>query len=397
MGIAPERFETPDAIPEAFHCGICLEVLCDPWAVCVEAEHVFCKECCESHFAEQQRQANAEMNAGREPKSFDCAICKNSGAGHYSRRHYRAAKFAGRLVGQLRVLCPNQKLGCTWIGELSNENGHLIGCDYRVVSCPNQCGEDVRYHLLREHRFHDCEEQKMSCPRGKKDCTYRRYERYDHFRDCQFWKCRVNKDCPTVGSYAMITLHEPYCLKIHESLVRAQSNTGLVDLEAEVIELRKELEEVDHDFGSYYKKMEGEVWKLRDDLKDREQELEEIKDESGWEYDNEMVDLIHLPSDIYDALSAEASRTGEIGRLNVRIAELESQVELLRDIKGLKEEEESALDEVELRKSVHPAYGVGVEKRDVVVVEKRKSDEMERELEEEEGPEYKARIVKWFP
>lgn len=44
MGIAPERFETPDAIPEAFHCGICLEVLCDPWAVCVEAEHVFCKE-----------------------------------------------------------------------------------------------------------------------------------------------------------------------------------------------------------------------------------------------------------------------------------------------------------------------------------------------------------------
>lgn len=212
-------------------------------------------------------------------------------------------------------------------------------------------------------------------------------------------RCRVNKDCPTVGSYAMITLHEPYCLKIHESLVRAQSNTGLVDLEAEVIELRKELEEVDHDFGSYYKKMEGEVWKLRDDLKDREQELEEIKDESGWEYDNEMVDLIHLPSDIYDALSAEASRTGEIGRLTVRIAELESQVELLRDIKGLKEEEESALDDVELRKAIHPAYGVvdGVEKRALVAVVKRKSDEMERELEEEEGPEYKARIVKWFP
>lgn len=44
MGISPERFEKPDAIPEAFHCGICLEVFRDPWAVCVEAEHVFCKE-----------------------------------------------------------------------------------------------------------------------------------------------------------------------------------------------------------------------------------------------------------------------------------------------------------------------------------------------------------------
>lgn len=190
----------------------------------------------------------------------------------------------------------------------------------------------------------------------------------------------------------MLETHEPYCLKTHEALIRAQSHSGLVDLEAEVIQLRTELEETEEDFEAYRTKMENQAKDLRFYLDERERELEEIKEDPEWEHENYLMDLIDLPGDIYDALSAEASRTGEIERLSLRITELESEVENLREIKESKEEEESAFDEAELRKAIHPAYGV------VVGVEKRKLDQVERAMEEEEeGPEYKARIVKWFP
>lgn len=61
--------------------------------------------------------------------SFNCPVCKDTKS--YHRQHFRASKFASRLVGQLKISCLNKEHGCKWTGELSNEAGHLLSVSLR--------------------------------------------------------------------------------------------------------------------------------------------------------------------------------------------------------------------------------------------------------------------------
>lgn len=99
MGIARERLVEPNSLPEAYICQICLEVLENPWSVCGD-DHIYCKQCSDDFYQNQNLQQQTADNAGTVFKSFDCPVCKNTRS--YHRQNYRISKLAGRLVGQLK-------------------------------------------------------------------------------------------------------------------------------------------------------------------------------------------------------------------------------------------------------------------------------------------------------
>lgn len=132
-----------DKIPDVFICNICYLPSRDPYlTVC--CGHVFCNSC---------------LNNGVIVIKV-CPMCRNKEFTTFPNKQ------ADREVKNLRVLCPNMKKGCDWVGELRAVSDHLgssEGCKYECVTCRNGCGKKLQRKNLLHHLLDSCPCREEEC------------------------------------------------------------------------------------------------------------------------------------------------------------------------------------------------------------------------------------------
>ena len=132
-----------DRIPDVFICNICYLPSRDPYlTVC--CGHVFCYSC---------------LNNGVTTIKV-CPMCRNKEFTTFQNKQ------ADREVKNLRVLCPNKKKGCDWVGELRAVDDHLgssEGCKYVCVACRNGCGKKIQRKNLAHHLLDSCPYREEEC------------------------------------------------------------------------------------------------------------------------------------------------------------------------------------------------------------------------------------------
>ena len=190
-----------DPPPDRLVCKIC-QFPCSKAQLSECCGHVYCLPCL------------AKVKAIRDG-DYLCPMCR--APNFKSIAHHEA----DRTIKELQVYCPNKVLGrgkCEWVGALGDVDKHLKECKmqcrrcgvllgyysmvrhlasssclckhchskqqcYCLVSCPNQCGQDILRDEIDEH--------KKLCPFELIQCDYHcgakitRCEKQAHYKNCQ--------------------------------------------------------------------------------------------------------------------------------------------------------------------------------------------------------------------
>ena len=132
------------------HCSVCLLILREPYAAgcCGKS---FCSFC-----IQQIKQS-----------SKPCPLCKNN------QYELHPNKGLQQSLYQLSVYCTNRSKGCEWEGELGEQDKHinsnpapsmqLWGCQFAQISC-NYCSGEFQRCEIPEHQSKQCPERIITCP-----------------------------------------------------------------------------------------------------------------------------------------------------------------------------------------------------------------------------------------
>ncbi len=161
-------------------CSICLQVLTDPCILDCKCGYSFCREC-------------IEPIKNREKP---CPLC--------------AMKFSiilpnirlDKAIRELKTNCPNETLGCLWIGELSQLSTHLNtpaqtknrhkGCKYAIINC-FLCSFECKRHKLANHESQQCPERQYTCEYCQEFTSIFKKVYTEHWPKCsEFKKCCEN-------------------------------------------------------------------------------------------------------------------------------------------------------------------------------------------------------------
>ncbi len=170
----PEDYDFVEPLPEEYTCSVCLDVLKEPHLTTCCGKH-FCKGCIE-------RVVNDEN---------PCPLCNQAG--------FLAVidKGVERRVLSLKVRCPNKELGCNWVGEMRDRQGHLDlqkgQCEHRHINCPNSCGDRVPKAELDNHLTDSCSKRKVICQYCNQYSTFGEIE--DHNRSCVEFPVKCPNGC----------------------------------------------------------------------------------------------------------------------------------------------------------------------------------------------------------
>ena len=119
---------------EDYECPICQLVMKEPQIVDC-CGYKYCFGC-----------VNRVMLANK-----PCPMCLNNAF------NLMPEKQLQRKIKDLKVKCPQKKLGCTWEGEIRALDGHTkTSCLYVEVNCPLECGGLYQRAMLQKHQEDDC-------------------------------------------------------------------------------------------------------------------------------------------------------------------------------------------------------------------------------------------------
>ena len=127
-----------------FYCPVTFELLCEP----------FLTACCGNHLS----QVVVTKLQGQ-----PCPVCKESNFNTMPDKYFK------RKVNELKVRCPNNSLGCEWVGELGSLDRHLSQnsvegeCQFVTVACPYSCGDSFQRCQLKGHKANDCPNRPFTC------------------------------------------------------------------------------------------------------------------------------------------------------------------------------------------------------------------------------------------
>ena len=130
---------------EEFYCPVTFELLLEPHQTL----------CCGNHLSQE---------AAKRLKGKPCPMCNKRKFGTVP------DKFFQRKVNAVKVLCAHKSLGCEWVGELGNLDGHQSQnsveeeCQFVTVACPYSCGDDLQRCQLEGHKANDCPNRPFTCP-----------------------------------------------------------------------------------------------------------------------------------------------------------------------------------------------------------------------------------------
>nr|CAH8824493.1 unnamed protein product [Trichobilharzia regenti] len=66
-------------------------------------------------------------------------------------------------MDSLGVKCSYHTEGCLWTGILGELGSHLNQCEYKILSCPRQCGIELQRRYLEKHIQNDCAKRVKQC------------------------------------------------------------------------------------------------------------------------------------------------------------------------------------------------------------------------------------------
>ncbi|OCK90666.1 uncharacterized protein K441DRAFT_578972 [Cenococcum geophilum 1.58] len=117
-------------------------------AVRLACDHVFCNDCVEQAFAAQE---------GPAPKT--CPTCRSRV--DLNKEPLPVPRILTSMLDELRVRCPNQKVGCTWADKRSDVQDHVeLYCDHAQVECASP---DCRLGVLQKDFHKGCLHYTVNC------------------------------------------------------------------------------------------------------------------------------------------------------------------------------------------------------------------------------------------
>lgn len=172
-------------------CPICRQILSDPLQT--SCGHLICKECHGALQGDARTPRHHYMTAvdslwgsDRTRRGVQCPVCRQE--------HTTGPdKFNERRVRNLQVRCINYTEGCSWVGNLSDEEHHRKkqdGCQYEEIKCPHGCGDTMRRVKLSCH-LNDCPRRPHNCEYCGEEGPYQ-YIVGDHLETC----CKYPVQCP---------------------------------------------------------------------------------------------------------------------------------------------------------------------------------------------------------
>ena len=167
---------------EDFECPLCLHVTRDPNLT----------SCCGQHFCQS---CISRIITDRKP----CPFCKKS------RFTVMLDKKQKRRVLDLKVKCTECSRGCSWTGPLGDLDNHgSKDCEFKDISCPNDCGMEVQRRRLADHLAKRCPKRSFECEYcGHKD-TYELILE-EHMSECPKYPVSCPNNC-TPNTFVRATL-----------------------------------------------------------------------------------------------------------------------------------------------------------------------------------------------
>ncbi|KAI8982346.1 hypothetical protein BDF20DRAFT_866435 [Mycotypha africana] len=183
-------------------CGICSDVLEDPLQVHCPEDHMFCKNCIESHIKQQPT----------------CPLCMTN----LDSKSFQLSKFAQRQISRLRIKCLYADNGCTWTGLFSDN--HQSECKFKPIRCPNAdkgCTEINLTEFNKDEHIKNCLYQLITCPNQMPLCQpFLLKDLAKHENECQSYACPYsNEGCTFIGTQTQANMHcEQYCGRLHKRI-----------------------------------------------------------------------------------------------------------------------------------------------------------------------------------
>ena len=193
----PKLHEDPSFVadlPPDCVCQICMKVLREPQATECCGQH-YCKPCLEKWF---------EQKHG----SKVCPHCRECNF------RYILYKPLQRKINELEVYCSNRSQGCDIILKLEELDPHLSeenssGCGYISVPCPNMCGHVSVRTDMSNHVVEDCPKRKVTCSHC--DVVMSHDLLANHYELCEEMKVSCPRNCGAEMRRGDLKTHEDDC------------------------------------------------------------------------------------------------------------------------------------------------------------------------------------------
>ena len=101
-------------------------------------------------------------------------------------------------IQELVVACEMRQEGCGWEGKLKDYDQHQQTCEHVTITCPKDCGSEVKRRELAHHLESDCPEREYQCPHCNFKDTYR-HVTDAHMPDCSYYPVHCPNDCGAAG------------------------------------------------------------------------------------------------------------------------------------------------------------------------------------------------------
>ena len=285
---------------EDFECPLCLHVTRDPNLT----------SCCGQHFCQS---CISRITADRKP----CPFCKRS------RFTVMLDKKQKRRVLDLKVKCYECSRGCSWTGPLGDLDNHgSKDCEFKDISCPNDCGMEVQRRRLADHLAKRCPKRSFECEYcGHKD-TYKLILE-EHISECPKYPVSCPNNCtPNMFVRASLKEHTQQVCPLQ------QVDCEYKSFGCTTVILRKDLaRHMEDNIQQHMLLITKELKDMKEELSEAKEELSEAKEELS-EANEELSEANEELSEAKEELS-EAKE--ELSEAKETIATLTEKVTILED------------------------------------------------------------------
>ena len=155
-----ENFDPP--LESTYECPICLLGMREP--VQTDCGHRFCRGC---------------ILRSLRGSGSRCPVDNK----HLDESHIYPDNFAKREILSRDVFCRCKKEhGCSWKGPLGKLEDHMKECNFVDVSCPKNCGKELKGKDVKQHLDEECPNRVVPCDHCDEEMQWNGLE--SHFKTC---------------------------------------------------------------------------------------------------------------------------------------------------------------------------------------------------------------------
>ena len=309
-------------LPEELTCPVCKDIINNPMLLSCCGVHL-CGSCV-------KKIKESPLETGNH-----CPYCKEV----FTTLQNQSIQ---RKVNEVPMYCPNNNLGCLWIGDFSKMDAHVDransqqegNCQYQIVACRNQnCTAAVQRRNLIKHESEECPQRAYTCHHcGQYESTYYNVCR-EHFPTCESFPMACPNECSSITiPRGLISDH------LSKDCPLEDDNCEYFSIGCPTKTKRGELHAHSMTNAHYHNTLLlKELIRVKETMEERNRKLQEecqdLRDKNK-QLSSELALLKVQPQVVYEELEAKIIKTGE--REKKDVAKLTERVEKLeRDTTGV--------------------------------------------------------------